>query len=60
MSLQEPDLNYRFPLHLACSYNRIKAVKYLVEIVQVEINVLDMFNNTPLDDAINNGCEDIV
>ena len=46
------DYDKRTPLHLAASENRIAALKFLVEEAHVEVNPVDRWNNSPLDDAL--------
>jgi len=41
----------RTPLHAASFYRQLEVVKYLVETVKVNINALDRWGSTPLNDA---------
>jgi len=57
------DINYadydqRTPLHLAANYGHFEIVKYLIN-HGAYINVKDRFGNTPIDEAIHNGFDDI-
>jgi ankyrin repeat protein len=45
------DYDHRTPLHIAASEGRMKALQYLLS-VGVNVNPLDRWGKTPLDDAI--------
>ena len=49
MDLNESDYDGRTALHLACSEGKIEVIKYLID-KNVNKNVVDRWNNTPLDD----------
>jgi len=52
IDFDEHDYDKRTPLHLAASEGHVDIVKFLVETVGVDVNPMDRFNYTPLDDAI--------
>lgn len=49
IDLNSTDYDKRTALHLACSEGKIEIIKYLLD-KNVKKNVLDRWNNTPLDD----------
>jgi Ankyrin repeats (many copies) len=52
LNLSEADYDKRTPLHVACAYNRIEMVKYLLD-QGVDVNPVDRWGSTPLSDAQN-------
>jgi glutaminase len=52
------DYDSRTALHLAAAYGHFKVVKYLVNHGAV-VTIKDRFGNTPIDEAKNNGYEEI-
>ena len=52
--VDQGDHNARTALHLAASEGRLGTVHFLVKEAHAEVNVLDCFGSTPLDDALNN------
>jgi ankyrin repeat protein len=50
--LSQSDLYRRTPLHLAAGESQFECVKFLVDKAKVSINVIDKFENSPLDDII--------
>ena len=46
------DYDSRTPIHLASAEGHLETVKFLVEVVGVDINPVDRFGGTPLTDAI--------
>ena len=57
--LNQADYDGRTPLHLACCENKLEIVKFLIENCGCDINVKDRWGNTPLDDAIREGHNNI-
>ncbi|EAY23368.1 ankyrin repeat protein, putative [Trichomonas vaginalis G3] len=59
------DLNMRnddhsTPLHIACYYNSIDVVKFLLSLDGIDINAQDNYGNTPLHDATSRNNREIV
>ena len=52
--VDQGDHNARTALHLAAAEGRLGTVHFLVKEAHAEVNVLDCFGSTPLDDALNN------
>eukprot|EP00123_Amoebidium_parasiticum_P010521 comp20160_c0_seq1/m.24950 comp20160_c0_seq1/g.24950 ORF comp20160_c0_seq1/g.24950 comp20160_c0_seq1/m.24950 type:complete len:969 (-) comp20160_c0_seq1:35-2941(-) len=52
--LSKADLDRRTPLHVAAAEGRVGAVEFLIE-QKVDVNAVDRWGNTPLEEAINNG-----
>ena len=57
--LNKADYDGRTPLHLACCENKLEIVKFLIEKCGCDINIKDRWGNTPLDDAIREGHNNI-
>lgn len=49
------DYDSRRALHLACCEERLAVVEYLLSLPGIEVNVVDRFGGTPLEDAIREG-----
>jgi glutamate dehydrogenase len=60
VDINKGDYDRRTPLHLAASEGHIDVVKFLVEEHNANVNVVDRFGNTPLQDAIRGGQDEIV
>ncbi|CAE8736524.1 unnamed protein product, partial [Polarella glacialis] len=64
LKIDKADYDKRTALHLACSEGKLPVVRRLVEELGSEINVVDQWGGTPLDDAIRCGfkpvCEFLV
>ncbi|EAY23382.1 hypothetical protein TVAG_070450 [Trichomonas vaginalis G3] len=59
------DLNMRnvyldTPLHIACYYNSIDVVKFLLSLNGIDINTQNSYGNTPLHDATSRNNREIV
>jgi glutaminase len=54
------DYDGRTALHLACSENQFDVVEFLLKNGVKNVNPLDRWGNTPLDDAIRGGFDDCV
>ena len=59
MDFNIADYDQRSPIHLAASNGHLAIVKYLFAHGVKNVNPLDRFNNTPLDDSIREGHEEI-
>ena len=59
MSLDSSDYDGRTALHLAASEDQLETVRYLLS-KNVNINIKDRWGNTALQDAIRNGCNEIM
>ena len=55
VNMSQSDYDGRTALHLACSEGHIDIVKFLIDIVNVEKEPIDRWNNKPIDDAVTNG-----
>jgi glutaminase len=55
MDLNIADYDQRSPMHLAASNGHLAIVKYLFAHGVKDVNPLDRFNYTPLDDSIREG-----
>ena len=53
------DYDSRTSLHLAASTGHLEAVKFLVEVVGVDVNPVDRFGGTPLTDATRHDLKDV-
>ena len=49
--LDNPDYDGRTPLHLAASNGHYRVAKYLLDSGLKNVNPLDRYKNTPMDDA---------
>ncbi|KAJ8613654.1 hypothetical protein CTAYLR_003139 [Chrysophaeum taylorii] len=49
------DYDSRRALHLACCEERLAVVEYLLSRPEIDVNVVDRFGGTPLEDAIREG-----
>lgn len=47
-------------LHLAVCCNKLEVIPYLVSLPSIDVNPVDRFGNTPLDDARREGRMDLV
>ena len=45
------DYDNRTPLHISVSENRYDIVKYLINIINVDVNIKDRWGNTPMDEV---------
>ena len=52
MDFNQPNYDNRTPLHLAVCAGNTPVVKYLIKTCGVEVNPVDRWNSTPLDDAV--------
>lgn len=57
LDINHGDYDSRRALHLACSEGRLGMVEYLLSCPSVDVNVVDRFGGTPLDDTIRSGHE---
>ena len=53
------DYDGRTPLHLAASEGHIEIVEYLIDAGLTNINPIDRWGNTPYDDAVRGGYENL-
>jgi glutaminase len=53
--INQGDYDSRTALHIATCFNKLEIVPYLVSVPSININPLDRFCNTPLDDARREG-----
>jgi glutaminase len=51
VDLNKGDYDDRTPIHVAVATGRLNTVKYLIEEAGVEINPVDRWGSTPLNDA---------
>eukprot|EP01080_Neovahlkampfia_damariscottae_P010211 gene10211-2631_t len=58
-SVNDGDYDYRTPLHLAASEGQLEVVKYLIK-KGADINAADRFRNTPIQDALRAGHNEVV
>jgi len=59
MDINIGDYDSRRALHLACCEGRLGMVEYLLTCENIDVNVVDRFGGTPLEDAIREGHESI-
>jgi hypothetical protein len=59
-NLSDGDYDLRTPLHLASQASHLDVVKFLVEVVKVNINARDRWGSTPLDDATSQEVRDVL
>lgn len=57
LDINHGDYDSRRALHLACSEGRLGMVEYLLSCPCVDVNVVDRFGGTPLEDSIRSGHE---
>lgn len=60
IDMDKGDYDGRTALHLACSENQLKVVEYLLKNGVKNLNPMDRWGNTPLDDATRGGFADII
>ena len=59
-AVQVSDQKGAYPIHIACKFNQVKVVKYLVEFAGDSLNNVDANNNSPLHYACRGGNCDVV
>ena len=55
VNMSQSDYDGRTALHLACCEGHTDVVKFLINIVNVNREPIDRWNNKPIDDALTNG-----
>ena len=57
IDFEDADYDGRTPIHLAASEGQLEVIEYLLEAGLKQINPVDRYANTPLDDAKRGGFE---
>ena len=52
MDINSQDYDGRAALHLAAANGKVNVLDYLLTFEDIEVNVLDRYNGTPVDDSI--------
>jgi len=60
VDIEMGDYDGRTPIHLACSEGHISIAEFLIDAGLKNVNPIDRWGNTPLDDARRGGFDNLV